>query len=160
MSASSDLSMSLFPVLANPSDPATRENSPSPNSNPSATRILQAALEILLQGESLMEGLSREAYSQRSPLVFQASIGGHYRHCLDHFELAVASANGNPLNYDHRTRDPRLEVDPVFALERTRELRAHIVRIDPADLTREIGVRCEVSYVAGDAPETRSAMSA
>src|SRR5262249_39739208 len=48
-------------------------------------RILGAAVEILKQGEDLLTVLTPERYTKSVPLAFHGSIGGHYRHCLDHF---------------------------------------------------------------------------
>ena len=50
-----------------------------------ARRIMAAAIVILGQGEDLLESVSSEEFARRNPQIFDGSIGGHYRHCLDHF---------------------------------------------------------------------------
>jgi hypothetical protein len=50
-----------------------------------ARRILDAAIAILVEGEKLLRSLSVESYTRRVSIAFNASIGGQYRHCLDHF---------------------------------------------------------------------------
>jgi hypothetical protein len=47
--------------------------------------LRQAALMILDQGGQLLSLVPRSIYAQPSAAVFNASIGGHYHHCLDHF---------------------------------------------------------------------------
>ncbi|HTI69852.1 MAG TPA: hypothetical protein VMF06_07790, partial [Candidatus Limnocylindria bacterium] len=49
------------------------------------SRVLAGAMAILSQGEDLLGCLNEDTYTRRIPVVFNASIGGHYRHCLDHF---------------------------------------------------------------------------
>jgi hypothetical protein len=88
-----------------------------------AGRILQAALAILSQGEQLLTHLAPEHFAQSIPVAFNASIGGHYRHCLDHFASIVRSVGGKVVDYEDRERDPRIETQPEFALQITRELR-------------------------------------
>lgn len=124
-----------------------------------ARRILAAADEILAQGESLLAALSDELYARPLAVAFNASIGGHYRHCLDHFVSWFGGRAGASVDYDHRARDPRVEQDAGFALGLTRQLRDALAAVRPAELSREASARCEVSYLAGDSPVTRSSLA-
>jgi uncharacterized damage-inducible protein DinB len=119
-------------------------------------RILAAAREILLQGEDLVRTLPLERYAQRVPAAFHGSIGGHYRHCLDHFASLLRALDSDEVDYDRRERDPRVEQEPPFALELTRQLRSRLEELTPAILARPVRTRCEVSYVRGDSPVTKS----
>jgi hypothetical protein len=85
-----------------------------------------------------------------------ASIGGHYRHCLDHFRSFLRALDSNEVDYDHRDRDRRVESDPTFALAQTRQIREALVQIAPIDLGRSVQTRCEISYVHGRSPLTKS----
>lgn len=123
-----------------------------------AGRILQAAVTILSQGENLLQTLAAEHFSQKVPVAFNASIGGHYRHCLDHFLSIVRSLGGALVDYDDRERDPRLETQPEFALTVTRELRRALAAISPAQLHQAVAARCEVSYDHGHSPLTASSL--
>jgi len=49
------------------------------------------------------------------PIAFNASIGGHYRHCLDHFTSLLRGLDAEAVDYDHRERDARIESQPGFA---------------------------------------------
>jgi uncharacterized damage-inducible protein DinB len=119
---------------------------------------VQAGLAILEQGERLLSTVSPEVYATRMPLAFNASIGGHYRHCLDHFSSFVRGLDDGEVNYDRRDRDPRIENDPEHALRLTRQLRQILEAIPPDVLTRLIAARGEVSYVAGESPVTESSL--
>ena len=115
--------------------------------SPSDSRVLiESVIETLQQGETLLAGISDETYTQKVPIAFNASIGGHYRHCLDHFRSLLDSAMDGDLNYDHRERDTLIEKDRFAALNATRELRESYERLDPIFLMRPLAVTCKTSY--------------
>src|SRR5262245_29994906 len=70
-------------------------------------RIVGAAIAILAQGEDFLRALPVQTYTRRVPLAFNASIGGHYRHCLDHFTSLLRALDADLVDYDHRERDVR-----------------------------------------------------
>jgi hypothetical protein len=108
--------------------------------------LIQAVIETLRQGETLLAGISDEAYARKVPVAFNASIGGHYRHCLDHFRALLDAATAGDLNYDHRERGTLVELDRFAALNATRELCAGYAGLDPACLARPLAVTCKTSY--------------
>jgi hypothetical protein len=108
--------------------------------------LIQSVLETLTQGESLLVQLSDDEYTCKVPVAFNASIGGHYRHCLDHFRSLLDSAMDGDLNYDHRERGTLIENDRFAALNATRELRESYERLDPLFLMRPLAVTCKTSY--------------
>ena len=119
-------------------------------------RVLAGAIAILSQGEDLLQALGDETYTRRIPAVFNASIGGHYRHCLDHFSSFLRGVDAGFIDYDHRERDLRIEQDPDFALVITRQLLARLRELSDEDLRTSVAARCEVSYEHGDSPVTYS----
>jgi uncharacterized damage-inducible protein DinB len=120
--------------------------------------ILRGVSEILRQGEMLLCALDDEAYGSRLPRAFNASIGGHYRHCLDHFQSLLDALDGGLLDYDARRRDPRVEKERAFALGETRRI-ANTCRYIPQDwLTRTVRVRSKVSYGDDTAPVAASTL--
>jgi hypothetical protein len=119
--------------------------------NPSTSHseeLIQAAIETLAQGEALLARLSDVDYARKLPGAFNASIGGHYRHCLDHFRSLLDAAMEGDLNYDHRERGTLIENDRFAALNATRELREGYERLDPIFLGRPLNVTCKTSYAA------------
>src|SRR5215831_16585211 len=108
--------------------------------------LIPSVLEALAQGESLLMELSDEDYTRKVALAFNASIGGHYRHCLDHFRSLLEAAVQSDLNYDHRERGTLVEHDRFAALNATRELREGYERLDPELLLRTLSVTCKTSY--------------
>lgn len=116
-------------------------------SSPVSDRILiDSVVEALLQGEALLTEINDDSYTCKVPVAFNASIGGHYRHCLDHFRSLLDSAREGDLNYDHRERGTLIENDRFAALNATRELRERFERLDPVFLLRPLAVTCKTSY--------------
>jgi len=115
--------------------------------NPSESQeLIASVLEALGQGEALLMQLSDDDYTRKVAVAFNASIGGHYRHCLDHFRSLLNSATEGDLNYDHRERGTLVENDRFAALNATRELREEYERLNRAVLMRPVNVTCKTSY--------------
>ena len=108
--------------------------------------LIQAVIETLAQGESLLMQLSDEDYTRKVAVAFNSSVGGHYRHCLDHFRSLLDSAVHGDLDYDHRERGTLVEIDRFAALNAMRDLREGYERLDPKRLQRTLSVTCKTSY--------------
>ena len=113
--------------------------------------LVHSAVEILRQGEALLQSLDDERYTRRLPAVFSSAMGGHYRHCLDHFESLLDGVASGEVNYDHRRRDARIENDRHLALAETRRLREACEMIPPGALDLPLHVVSKVTY-EGEAP--------
>lgn len=80
-----------------------------------APELIEAAHDVLLQGLGLLFQLCDSKYSQVARGPFQASIGGHYRHVLEHFHCLIEGLSTGVVNYDARRRNPRIENEVSFA---------------------------------------------
>ena len=108
--------------------------------------LIQSVIETLRQGETLLMEISDESYTRKVAIAFNASIGGHYRHCLDHFRSLLDAAATGDLNYDHRERGTPVENDRFAALNATRELREGYEKLDSIFIPRLLMVTCKTSY--------------
>lgn len=89
---------------------------------PSPTpELVLAAKDVLQQGLGLLESCG-ESYAQVVAAPFDASIGQHYRHVLEHFHCLLLGANSGEVNYDARKRDARIETEIAFATGATNEV--------------------------------------
>jgi hypothetical protein len=113
--------------------------------------LVDSAIEILRQGEGLLQTLNDDQYTRRLPAVFTSAIGSHYRHCLDHFQCLFEGIAGGEVNYDHRRRDIRIEKNRAFALAETQRLRESCARIPVGALELPLKVCSKLSY-EGEAP--------
>ena len=112
----------------------------------------EAIAEVLRQGELLLNSLSDEDYTRKLPTVFGSTVGGHYRHCLDHFQSLLLGLDVNEINYDHRQRNSRIEKDRAFALAETHRILRAFGSISTPFLDCPINVRSKVNYEVDAAP--------
>jgi hypothetical protein len=110
--------------------------------------LIDSVVKTLRQGEALLVDINDEDYTRKLPVAFNASVGGHYRHCLDHFRSLLDAAMHGDLDYDHRERGTLVERDRFAALNATRELREGYEKLDPVFLSRLLPVTCRTSYSA------------
>jgi len=110
------------------------------------TGLTGAVAEVLRQGESLLRSVDDEKYVRKLRPTFNSAVGGHYRHCLDHFDSLLQGLDTDEVNYDHRARDQRIETDRAFAVTETQRILHACKSIPPAFLDRPINVRSQVSY--------------
>ncbi len=122
-------------------------------------QLIHAAIETLLQGETLLLELTDVQYNQRLPVAFNASIGGHYRHCLDHFRTLVEAQFECEVNYDHRERNTLVEQDRFAALNATRQLRESLEQFIMEALDRPLIVTCKTSYTPQGSQTVPSTLS-
>jgi hypothetical protein len=111
-----------------------------------ASPLHEAIAEVLRQGEALLNSLSDEDYRRKLPTVFGSTIGGHYRHCLDHFQTLLLGLDAGEINYDHRERDSRIENDRTFALVETHRVLGSFGSIPAPFLDCPINVRSKANY--------------
>ncbi len=117
-----------------------------PNTSNENNELIHSVLEILRQGETLLAAISDEIYTCKVVVAFDATIGGHYRHCLDHFQNLLEAATVGDLNYDHRERGTPVEYDRFAALNATRELLQSYAKLNPVFIPRTLAVTCKTNY--------------
>jgi uncharacterized damage-inducible protein DinB len=118
--------------------------------------LVQSVIETLRQGEMLLAEISDETFARQVTVAFNASIGGHYRHCLDHFRAVLNAVAAGDLNYDHRERGTLVERDRFAALNATRELREGYQALNPDLLGGPVSVTCKTSYATSDSQVSTS----
>ena len=63
-----------------------------------------------------------------------ASIGAHYPHSLEHFQLMFEAVQQPGIDYDSRARDGALENERLLALSLTRDFRHATRFLSPTQL--------------------------
>lgn len=107
--------------------------------------LLAAVSEVLHQGLELLETIDDEAYIAPSAGPFNASVGEHYRHVLEHFTVLADSMPSGTVDYDARQRDQQLERSRTYAIEQTL---ATIQRFEELS-DRALNEACDVLYQLG-----------
>jgi len=71
--------------------------------------LLNSCETYLLQAQRLLQRLDPVHYAMPHTQCFGSSIGGHVRHCLDHFELFLRGLKQGKIDYDQRERQTAVE---------------------------------------------------
>jgi hypothetical protein len=108
--------------------------------------MIGAARAVLEQGIGMLASLDAECYARVLPLANGASIGGHYRHSLEHFRQLLCGLPQCYVDYDGRNRDALLETDPKEALRATRELIDALGMLSPSDSNKPLDISSGISY--------------
>ena len=88
-----------------------------------------------------------------------ASIGKHYRHCLEHFEALFQVEEHHLIDYDARSRDPFVETNLTAASERTHQIISRWDQVTKKSLNQEVRVRCKVANTQSNEPEVKSTLA-
>lgn len=86
--------------------------------------LVLANLHFLSQAERLVAQLDDDLFSKPAEGFYRSTIGGHLRHCLDHYDSFSNGIAEGRVNYDHRMRLPALESETSKALAKIQEVSA------------------------------------
>jgi len=116
----------------------------------SMTELLEANLYLLNQIAELLTRMDSETYVKKSPVFLNSAIGGHVRHCLEHYQSLVTGLPHGRINYDQRARDLQVEIQPTAAQARLGELRHQLAAVTSAALPEVILVLMDHGAAATD----------
>jgi len=108
--------------------------------------LILAGQDVLLQGFNLLFQLGDHKYSQKARAPFDASIGGHYRHVLEHFQCLIEGLPAGEVNYDARRRNSRIENEVIFATIFTCDILRALKKWTDATLERRCKTVSSVAY--------------
>ena len=80
------------------------------------TAAARSNLVLLTQGIEVVGRLSREDYNFEVAACFNSTIGGHYRHVMEHYQRLMVGLETGDINYENRARDSLIETEPDYAL--------------------------------------------
>jgi hypothetical protein len=108
--------------------------------------LARATEDALRQGLALLLELNGESFAAVAPEPYNASVGQHYRHVLDHFLCLESGLAAGEIDYDNRERNPRLETDLDYARATTERLINVFNQYDFEVLNRPYVVKYSVGY--------------
>lgn len=120
--------------------------------------MIDAVEAVLGQGLKLLDSLDQETYTRALPVANRATIGGHYRHALEHFRQLQSGLETGSVDYDARNRDILLETDHNEAIRATRELAASLKSLTSHGSEDPLEVRCGITYGEKDAGAASSTL--
>lgn len=113
-----------------------------------ADELIRATEDVLSQGLTLLFELEDATYSRTADAPFHASVGGHYRHVLEHFESLVKGLRSGEINYDARKRNVRTQSEVTYASVATCDMLRVLRRCSAETLSRNCRVINSVGYGA------------
>jgi len=108
--------------------------------------VKQSVTEMLEQGIKFLKSLTLDQYTESIPEAYGASLGGHYRHIINHVEVLIAGLDDDLVDYDARQRDKSVETDLEIAKSRTQDLLTVWNELTDQDMHKDINVICKTSY--------------
>ena len=108
--------------------------------------ITNATIETLDQGLEVLEKISDDDYTTKLQLVYGGTVGGHYRHVLEHFTTLLKNYTDGFANYDLRERDLSIETNRTAAIQATKELKKVWIELDPALYDQKIELQGKLSH--------------
>lgn len=92
----------------------------------------------LKQLAAVVEALDDTSYSERLETTYDASIGLHVRHVIDHYDMFFKGLPDRLVNYDARPREALIETSRDHALQRIRELTRKLESMSQQDCDLEV----------------------
>ena len=110
--------------------------------------LIVASQDVLMQGLGLLFELGDGTYSLVAGTPFNASVGQHYRHVLEHFQSLIRGLRAAEINYDARERNQRLQSDVTYASIATCDVLRALKQYTDHTLARDCKVINSVGYSA------------
>ena len=120
--------------------------------------IAESAVQILNQGLDMLSHVTHQIYQSQVPLAFNASIGGHYRHCLEHFQLLLDGMDSRTVNYDARDRNVQIEQDLEVAKQSTLDLIALLKGLKNEQFDLQLSIYSQTQYDSGQVHKAGSTL--
>jgi uncharacterized damage-inducible protein DinB len=93
------------------------------------TTLIEANLYYLNQAGRLLAQLDDETFGHPSATFYCSTIGGHLRHCLDHYDSFLNGLPDGKVDYDQRMRLPNLETETASAAAKTTEVMTRLQEV-------------------------------
>lgn len=95
------------------------------------------------QAIALLDTLSPEQFVRVDSPAYEASIGAHLRHNIDHYHSFCQGLDDERVDYDHRVRDSRLEKELPLARAILDGIVTDLVELESSDLDRSLQVKMD-----------------
>ena len=106
-------------------------------------RLICANLHYLRQAQALLDRLDDLCFAEPAKCFYQSSIGGHLRHCLEHYQSFLDGMESGRIDYDARERDVILETQIAAAREKVDEIIAALETLASRDLSQTLEVKMD-----------------
>ncbi|BFM49796.1 hypothetical protein [Marinomonas sp. THO17] len=111
--------------------------------------VVQGAIDTLEQGRNFLSDLTDEMYQGTAKPYVDSSIGEHFRHLLDMYQVLLVMGTGgldkNLIDYNQRRRGHLVESCRYQAILETEQLIDRLEKLELNDIKQSVQVLSEVS---------------
>ncbi len=107
------------------------------------TRLILANFQYLQQAAKLVDMLEDSSYVRAEPMFYNSTIGGHIRHCLEHYEALTQGVSEGKIDYDNRCRDVEVENKTEAASERINNIITALKSLTEENIHQNIKVKMD-----------------
>lgn len=101
----------------------------------------------IMDAQIILSSLSPDQYCAHAEGPFSSSIGQHMRHILDHYHALMLGYEAAHIDYNQRTRNSTVEVDPSLASEGWAQVQQWLESLKEIDHSKSINVVTEHNQV-------------
>ena len=106
-------------------------------------RLIRANLHHLKQASTLLDRIDDARFAEPAKCFYDSSIGGHLRHCIEHYQSFLDGLAGGKVDYDARERDVIMETQSEAALSRVGDVSARLEALLGTDLSAPLEVKMD-----------------
>ena len=106
---------------------------------------VQANLAVIRQGIALLQDIGDERYATRVAVAYNASVGGHMRHIIEHYLGFLNGLEDGALDYENRARDPLIESNSAYAADTLAAIDDRLQDVARHESDRTLRVHAETS---------------
>lgn len=110
---------------------------------PEINNLIAANRHYLAQAGSLLVRLNDKLFVRPSASCYQSTIGGHLRHCFDHYDSFLNGLSDAKVDYDARLRLPALEIEIACASAKAVDISARLKELEASAPAIELLVKMD-----------------
>jgi uncharacterized damage-inducible protein DinB len=104
-------------------------------------QIIHDNILFLRQGIDLLGQIDDDMYLKAVAPYAASGVGKHIRHNLDHYEMFLAGLPAGDIDYDGRQRDPQIETDRRYAIQKMLSIISRLEKLEAKNLNRSVSVK-------------------
>lgn len=106
----------------------------------SLSKLSDANRKAIEEGLAILGSLNGDTYTKDLRPTFQASIGAHFRHLIEHYQCFIEQLTGLRINYECRPRQAQLELD----LPQAKSALEHLVHSFSCFPLKQANIECQL----------------
>ncbi len=113
--------------------------------------LIDANCHFLSQARQLLLEIRECDFACPAPTFYNSTIGGHLRHCLEHYQSFLDGLAQGKIDYDCRQRDFTLENKKEVALQKIEEVQKALCDLKSKKSPKECPIGLLIKMDCGDA---------